>query len=133
MSGRTCRTKHGPWRNYSLSIRRFWGKGERWKRKLERGRPDTQARGIKTANVGLQRSMPQRHNQGDGVMIVGEQIEEESSCIEDLFFLSFHLVIQARTAQDPGYRSGFTFIKFFLYHSSYTCLFVCHFLISISP
>ena len=33
----------------SLSIRRFWGKGERWKRKLERGegeegRPDTQAR-----------------------------------------------------------------------------------------
>ena len=29
----------------SLSIRRFWGKGERWKRKRERGegRPDTQA------------------------------------------------------------------------------------------
>ena len=33
----------------SLSIRRFWGKGERWKRKRESspsplGRPDTQAR-----------------------------------------------------------------------------------------
>ena len=35
----------------SLSIRRFWGKGERWKRKRENllspsplGRPDTQAR-----------------------------------------------------------------------------------------
>ena len=28
----------------SLSIRRFWGKEERWKRKMERGRPDTQAR-----------------------------------------------------------------------------------------
>lgn len=60
-------------------------------------------------------------------MIVGEQIEEESSCTEDLFLLSFYLVIQARTAQDPAYRSGFTFIKFFLYHWSYTCLFVCHF------
>ena len=34
--------------------------------------------------------------QGDGVMIAGEQIEEESSCIEDLFFLPFYLVIQAR-------------------------------------
>lgn len=66
-------------------------------------------------------------------MIVGEQIEGESSCTEDLFLLSFYLVIQARTAQDPAYRSGFTFIKFFSYHSSYTCLFVCHFLISISP
>ena len=31
------------WSDSSLSIRRFWGKGERWKRKLERGRPDTQA------------------------------------------------------------------------------------------
>ena len=33
---------------HSLSIRRFWGKGERWKRKRERGspigRPDTQAK-----------------------------------------------------------------------------------------
>ena len=31
--------------NNSLSIRRFWGKGERWKRKREKGegRPDTQA------------------------------------------------------------------------------------------
>ena len=30
---------------FSQSIRRFWGKGERWKRKRERGegRPDTQA------------------------------------------------------------------------------------------
>lgn len=60
-------------------------------------------------------------------MIVGEQIEEESSCTEDLFLLSFYLVIQARTAQDPAYQSGFTYPllnSFYTIHRTRVYLFV---------
>ena len=32
----------------SLTIRRFWGKGEKWKRKSPVGRPDTQANLVET-------------------------------------------------------------------------------------